>query len=398
MSTPTVGNPPESASASASSGPTPEQIATAACVETQLAASLKRNGKKRKATDGDETASVGTYRWYGRNLVRTVGPFARIHTIVQYGVKLALRDSDDEAPAPNELEQQLQKGWNIIKDTIPGFAEQMIGLGGNTTLRKQVCAEIQVGVRGARGDDAGGLKPVIADYMVPPIAPGASTPVEPVTKFAARGPKADRGFFNPTAARLLCPVKYPATEATFADIRNGIKKVYGNEIPYFMYRDGMVVDPEDMDEGLLESHVMFATSRHIYQGPTAALQEPGFTRGKAGNAALNGISALTDCDVAYVACQVRFALSSQGQWTGQHDKFIYSEFYWAIIRALRGAEGQAIIDRFNYAVFGTTASAGNSSTVTPAGPSDFDTLEAQRAAKRARTATAAAATTAATAS
>jgi hypothetical protein len=89
-----------------------------------------------------------------------------------------------------------------------------------------------------------------------------------------------------------------------------------------MYRDGMVVDPEDMDEGLLESHVMFAvssplarnymltcvsqTSRHIYQGPTAALQEPGFTRGKAGNAALNGISALTDRDVAYVACQVRF--------------------------------------------------------------------------------------------
>jgi hypothetical protein len=88
-----------------------------------------------------------------------------------------------------------------------------------------------------------------------------------------------------------------------------------------MYRDGMVVDPEDLDEGLLESHVMYAvsglqirvfrsllsaiqTAKHIYQGPSAALEAAGFTRGKAGNAALNGVLALDERDIAYVGCQV----------------------------------------------------------------------------------------------
>jgi hypothetical protein len=44
------------------------------------------------------------------------------------------------------------------------------------------------------------------------------------------------------------------------------------------------------------------TAKHIYQGPSAELEAAGFTRGKAGNAVLNGV--LDERDIAYVGCQV----------------------------------------------------------------------------------------------
>ncbi|KAJ7893910.1 hypothetical protein B0H14DRAFT_3662021 [Mycena olivaceomarginata] len=273
------------------------------------------------------------------------------------------------------------------------FAEQMISLGGNNALRKQVCAEIQEGVRGARGDDSGSLKPVICDYVHPMGTPWPTDTLKP----AARGTKADRGYHNPVTARLLTTTKHQATEETYTAIRDGTIEVLGTDFPYFMYRDGMVVDPEDLDEGLLESHVMYATAKHIYQGPSAALEAAGFTRGKAGNAALNGVLALDERDIAYVGCQVRFGLSSQATWSGHCGSFSYSDFYWAIVKALGGEEGKVILDRFNYAVFGTVASAKRSAVTAATGPSDSQRLETQRAAKRARKIAGAAATATATA-
>jgi hypothetical protein len=45
-------------------------------------------------------------------------------------------------------------------------------------------------------------------------------------------------------------------------------------------------------------------AKYIYQGPYIVLKNDGAAWGKDGNAALNGITALTECDVAYVPIQV----------------------------------------------------------------------------------------------
>ena len=42
-----------------------------------------------------------TYKSYGRHLVRTCGPFERIHVIAEHGVCEALRDEDEEPPVLN---------------------------------------------------------------------------------------------------------------------------------------------------------------------------------------------------------------------------------------------------------------------------------------------------------
>jgi hypothetical protein len=95
-------------------------------------------------------------------------------------------------------------------------------------------------------------------------------------------------------------------------------------LPAFMFAPGQVYDKLDIEAGYLEnSHLMRAVSsrrrcisfhslfvtqavKHVYQGAGGALEGPGAHKGRAGNAAINGITALTPRDIAYVACQVSF--------------------------------------------------------------------------------------------
>ncbi|KAJ7793367.1 hypothetical protein B0H14DRAFT_3498173 [Mycena olivaceomarginata] len=104
----------------------------------------------------------------------------------------------------------------------------------------------------------------------------------------ASGTKANRGFVNLHTARLNTPVKFPATEETYAAIRNGDIAVLGTDMPYLMYRDGYVFNPDDREDGLLEGSTLFATAKHIYQGPSTTLKPDGCARGRAGNASING--------------------------------------------------------------------------------------------------------------
>ncbi|KAJ6530625.1 hypothetical protein B0H19DRAFT_1191651 [Mycena capillaripes] len=355
--------------------------------------------RKRSALDENEDPAVPTRkltnRSYGRNLVRRIGPFERVLTFVESGVTKALADSDDEDSRRGETKQEtrLDESWTGIKAIIPGFGEEMISLAGNRQLRKHVCSEIQEGLRAARGDDSNSLKGDIGDYIVPvTILSDSGEPLPPpVIKFSANGTKATRGYNNPHTARLNTPIKYPANEETYARIRNGELVVTGKDMPYLMYRDGYTYNPDDMEDGLLEGSTLFAVAKHVYQGPSTALKADGFTRGKAGNAALNGITALTARDIAYVAVQARFSLSSQEQWGHTDGNFSLADFYWSVVDLLDGEEGQAIIDRFNMKVFGTISSTRKSAPAVDAGPSDFEVLQAQRAAKRARKLAAAAA-------
>ncbi|KAJ7764078.1 hypothetical protein B0H14DRAFT_2633642 [Mycena olivaceomarginata] len=165
-------------------------------------------------------------------------------------------------------------------------------------------------------------------------------------------------------------------------------------MPYLMYRDGYVFNPDDREDGLLEGSTLFATAKHIYQGPSTALKPDGCARGRAGNASINGITALTDRDVGYVAIQgrlhffsilveARFGVSSQDHWNQMDVDFNYRDFYWSVVDILQGEEGQEILDRFNMKVFGTKSSAKKATPAATTGPTNFDILAAQRAAKRA---------------
>jgi hypothetical protein len=61
------------------------------------------------------------------------------------------------------------------------------------------------GMNCVRAEDAASLKGKILNYLLL----DKMTLLEPVIKVG--GTKADRGWAHPVTARLLCPLKYPAT-------------------------------------------------------------------------------------------------------------------------------------------------------------------------------------------
>ncbi|KAJ7737502.1 hypothetical protein B0H16DRAFT_1891612 [Mycena metata] len=269
-------------------------------VKAALVASDAATGKKRKASDGDD--DEGTYQWYGRNLVRSCGIFTRIHTIVEYGVKTELATLDDEAgppPPPTAEEKRLWDSWEIIKNTIPGFGDDMIDLGGDIRLRKTACGKIQRGLKGSRGDDCGGLKTEIIDYLLPPgpvkllprvvrkfgsftgplppppPPPPGEKPAIPVLNppIPKRGKKAPRGMNHPVTAAALRPIKYPDTEETYTKIRDNDEEypVVSSLLPAFMYPAGHQYNEDDLEDGLLDNHILRAAAKHVGKGKVPPL-------------------------------------------------------------------------------------------------------------------------------
>ncbi|KAJ7939754.1 hypothetical protein B0H13DRAFT_1850524 [Mycena leptocephala] len=352
------------------SAQSPEAIACAR-IQSNLAVSVLANKKKRKAADdADEDDEPNTYKWLGRNMVRLCGPYERIHPIVEYGVKYELTDPDDRGKL------------GIIKNTIPTFAEDMVDIAGDVKLRKTACSQIQLGLRGARGDDCGSMKKAVIDYLLPPPAPpqpGQPPSPRPVLTppIPRGGVKAYRGQNHPVTAAALRPICYPDTPETYAAINAGDPnfKILGKLLLAFMFAWGQVYDKDDVEDGYLESHTMRAAVKHVCQGPGSALEGAGSNKGKAGNAAINGIKALTGREII---------------WNTMDGDFCYSDFYWKVVDSLRSEEGQAILDRFNHDVFGSAMSPGGSTSTAVDVPDEFELMQQQRAAKRARLAAAAA--------
>ncbi|KAJ7237669.1 hypothetical protein C8J57DRAFT_1478874, partial [Mycena rebaudengoi] len=351
---------------------TEEEIALAAVVkrvEASLRASQDNGARQRRKGNTDEnssgqndTAAETTYCSYGRNLACTCGPLMHIQPIVEFGVIRDLLEFDEQAKAkaPPLMTDQIHmlESWEILKKTIPKFGDDMLDLGGANKIHNWVCAEIQEGVNGARRDDTSTLKHMIIDYL-PPLPPmptpaAGEPPVPPPVPIPPRGHKGCCGWNHVCTAELNCLHKITEkTPQTYTKIANGDIKVTGLMMPTFMYRDGQPYDSEDLDAGLLEGHTFCVAMKQIYQGPTAALQEGGYNRGKAGNTALNGITALTPHDIAYVAIQVRFVLSSVQTCSITDSKFNYSDFYWSVVDSLRREEGTEIIQCLNLNVFST---------------------------------------------
>ncbi|KAJ7174907.1 hypothetical protein C8R46DRAFT_1253087 [Mycena filopes] len=368
-----------------------EQLAAAReRVKAHLAAGATETSRKRKASDAsdDGDAEEGTYKWYGRNLARSLGIFTRIHTITEHGVKLELADPAIERPPPTAKETRLTESWEILKNTIPGFADDMIDLGGDVKLRKSACARYDVFLSQSRYSlsqiQRGGA---VIEYLLPSHPPGDDSPAPVLTPAIPKsGAKAPRGMNHPVTAAALCPIQYPDAPETYTAILNNDPQfpVLSSLLPAFMYPAGHVYNEADLEEGLLDNHILRAIAKHIYQGTSMAREKAGANRGKAGNAALNGVTALSARDIAYVGCQARFAMSAEQSWSGTDGDFSYEEFYWKVVDLLLGEDGQAILDRFNFDVFGTVVANKSAAPVAANIPDEFEILQRQRAAKRAR--------------
>ncbi|KAJ7939979.1 hypothetical protein B0H13DRAFT_1850181 [Mycena leptocephala] len=120
---------------------------------------------------------------YGNN-IRLDGPlFLRVSAYGAVNQNQPILGADGcESRQDPGYEKRLNFSWGVLKDTIPRFAEEMIGLAGQRKLRKHVCSEgvnyINADPGGSprrSGDDTNSLKYAIANYVTLPV-PQAAVP------------------------------------------------------------------------------------------------------------------------------------------------------------------------------------------------------------------------------
>ncbi|KAJ6583123.1 hypothetical protein DFH09DRAFT_1309359 [Mycena vulgaris] len=393
----------------------------------------KRKGK-RKASAGTDAETVDSdappaqkaktapeheqdFTTHGRIIMRFIGPFENLEEIFIHGLKgdtALLGDEIEETPE----EKRLTESWTIVWQKFPGFHDLMLGIHQDLPL-------MSTGMEGARSDDTGTVKPRIISWIPqpPPIPPTTSTPtvttgtcaptataVTPTpTATGLSTSKATRGFSDPIIALLLLPLEFlndPEHPEPLALIVAGDLDINGLQLPCFLLPPGQVDDHSALDTVLTGPLLLRASSsfthlnlvltftyqsaKGMLMGPESALQGDGWHQGKPGNVVVNGLKTFTGRIIAYIACQVRFNLSSQSQWNKLDSHFDYQVFFWHLVSLFNNTVfATRTITLYNRVVLGNAA--GISPAATPSassGMTHLQRLQASRAAADARAAAA----------
>ncbi|KIM71549.1 hypothetical protein PILCRDRAFT_82683, partial [Piloderma croceum F 1598] len=175
----------------------------------------------------------------------------------------------------------------------------------------------------ARGDDAGNLKLAVVVWVDEIFGP-SQPPLKPTSKD-------ERGLENDNTGRLLCPGEYKWDDA---EIRTLIRQGHADFLvtaqswPIFLYA-GHKCNEADMEEGLFKSALLLKASYFITLPYISHFKNLAATRSHV--ASLIGLRKVTPRLIAYVAVQLRFALSSANTWHVVDIDFNHEEFYTAIV-------------------------------------------------------------------
>ncbi|KAJ3540108.1 hypothetical protein NMY22_g4446 [Coprinellus aureogranulatus] len=271
---------------------------------------------------------------YGRHFGRTIRAFCRVHTLLKNGVnrtmeielgRLTIADLGAAERAEHDVYQRLLA-------LVPGLEERL-----NTGTANEliyIADMITKGASTARSDDTKNLKSAVIDWITPP-----NGYLQPPLQ---RNIKTDRGFLHPRTGELLCPTNLNWDDPKIRrDLASGHLVPSGDLWPRFLYR-GYQYNPDDPWDGLLRSSILVSARFHV---PKFRCRRPLANRAtRSSNARIHGMTFVTIPSIAYIATQVRFALSSAPTFS-RTDTVTDSEyFYFLIIDLLEDPEEQEEID------------------------------------------------------
>ncbi|KAG1754733.1 uncharacterized protein EDB91DRAFT_1233614 [Suillus paluster] len=211
--------------------------------------------------------------------------------------------------------------------------------------------QIGKGAAGARGDDTKTLKSAILDWI--------SLRGEAIQPPLHRNSKVDRGFNHELTGSLLCPAGLDWNDSqTKENLRSGELLVCGDQWPVFLYSHH-TYNPEDPWCGLLRSRLLVCAYKHIFTSPSSVDKEPKATRSS--NARLHGMKSVTIASIAYIATQVRFALSSSSVFSRTDTTTDSETFYHSLLDLLedpdKSEEVEELLTWWNRQVFPTSSAA-----------------------------------------
>ncbi|KAF8437720.1 hypothetical protein L210DRAFT_3546765 [Boletus edulis BED1] len=293
--------------------------------------------------------------------------------IAEYDRRLMLVDDSEDIELVESTDEEqrtfrsLKKllTWSpTLKNTMPSHTELAL-----------VCYELKKGADGARADDTNSLKHSVANWLNEQQPP--PSPLLPVND------KQGRGFDHDLTGSLLCPIDFNWLDIP---IRTAIRDyhpryaVTAHMWPSFLYAKGRG-DPESPSEGLFKGELLVRAFRCIFTSPgssrreienDAAIEPQGppskRQRTRCDVAGLLKMRSVQPRAIAYIAVQVRFALSSNAFWTLKDDNFDYEIFYHNIVdwfelptSAAKSQEIDRLLRWWNRMIFGRR----NASTLEP---------------------------------
>ncbi|KAG1901488.1 uncharacterized protein F5891DRAFT_950396, partial [Suillus fuscotomentosus] len=193
------------------------------------------------------------------------------------------------------------------------------------------------------GNDTSKLKTLVSEWVNREFKP--NPPVDMDDKHT-------RGFINDACGKLLCPTELdwnsPAVRAGIRDRAEGYI-VTDLSFPAYLY-EKYTANSDNLEEGLFKGKILIQSYKAVFTSPSSAKDVEGDGDGadviennrrakkttstikvKKHVAQIIKMDKVSPRSIAYIACQVRFALSSITSWRSVDGDFDYVQFWQTIV-------------------------------------------------------------------
>ncbi|KAH6868958.1 hypothetical protein BKA70DRAFT_1452313 [Coprinopsis sp. MPI-PUGE-AT-0042] len=303
--------------------------------------------RKRKATElsSSDLYSLGPKKrpartdplvHHGRHFGHTVRAFCRIHSLIKLSLSIAVQ-LDLEEMEEQSLQEDEFKEYLIYKQLLalsPKLEEHLFT--GSEEEIYYIGDMITKGSSNARSNDTRALKSAVVDWitlcggvLVPPLQHNIKT---------------DRGFHHYRTGELLCPVTMNWDDLGAQEkLRSGELAPAGDHWSIFLYLNHKY-NPEDPWQGLLHGLILVNAYKFVFTSPSS-VERPDNRATRCSNSKLHGMACVTIPSLAYIATQVRFALSSIAVFSRTDGVTDSETFYNSIIILLEDPEEHNEVNR-----------------------------------------------------
>ncbi|KAG1786404.1 uncharacterized protein HD556DRAFT_1449785 [Suillus plorans] len=237
---------------------------------------------------------------------------------------------DDDMVEGTTEQDHLQRGYLVLAQTLPWIHSKLAELDADEA--EDMLKKIKRGADAARGDNTSTLKDLVAAWVNQDFRPSS---------LLRSNDKYLRGF---SGIGLM-------TGSMKAGIRDRTSDfiVSENSWPVFVY-ENYSLDENNLEQGLFMSKILVQAFKAVFTSPSSAREADGDGDGadilennRCARRALNQVKVkmcvasiinmrkVTPHSIAYVVCQVRFALSSISSWRTIDGDFNYEVFWNNIV-------------------------------------------------------------------
>ncbi|KAG2741436.1 hypothetical protein P692DRAFT_20751824 [Suillus brevipes Sb2] len=319
---------------------TPVAAASLQARQRRKIAQLEEKLEVLEAGRASKERQMNKYMAQGRAIRRVVALFDNVEDLVTENDRRYELTGDEDTNI-NVDQDRLQVGYVTLTLTLPWFHKKAVEMDYDEYLH--MMKMLRQGADGARGDDTSKLKALVSEWVNREFKPD---------RLIDADDKHLRGFTNDACGRLLCPAEMdwndPVTRAGIRDRTEGYV-VTDLSFPAFLY-DKYTANPDDLEEGLFKGKILLQAYKAVFTSPSSAKDIEGDGDGsdiirnnrlakksaagvkvKKHVAEIIKMRKVTPRSIAYIACQVRFALSSVTSWRSIDGDFDYIQFWRAIV-------------------------------------------------------------------